>query len=128
MRAPLRDAPPPFLRLVERLRPLLGPPADAVPLPTDADFAVCGFRADFLPDATLRLEHRAGLVDPYGGGDRYTQRLVFSPNDGRKLDVTLAEVAWVGPELRVRIDGPPAFVAEVTGMIEAYAGCALEAD
>ncbi len=128
MRAPLRDAPPPFLRLVERLLPLLGPPADAVALPTDADFAVCGYRADLVPDATLRLEHRAGLVDPYGGGDRYTQRLVFSPNDGRRLDVTLAEVAWVGPELRVRIGGPPAFVAEVTGMIEAYAGCALEAD
>lgn len=128
MRAPLRDAPPPFLRLVERLLPLLGPPADAVSLPTDADFAVCGYRADWGPDAMLRLEHRAGLVDPYGGGDRSTQRFAFAPDDARRLDVTLAEVAWVGPELRVRIDGPPAFVAEVTGMIEAYAGCALEAD
>ena len=49
MRAPLRDEPPPFLRPVERLLPLLGPPADAVALPTDAAFAVRGFAADPTP-------------------------------------------------------------------------------
>ena len=129
MRAPLRDEPPPFLRLVERLLPLLGPPADAVTLPTDADFAARGFTANLLPDATLRLEHREGLVDPYGGGDRSTQRLVFAPpTDPRRLDVTLADVAWVGPEIRVTLAGPPAFVAEVRAAVEAWAGTRLDDD
>ena len=129
MRAPLRDEPPPFLRLVERLLPLLGPPADAVALPTDADFALSGHRADWEPDATLRLEHRDGLVDPYGGGDRSTQRLVFAPpTDPRRLAVTLADVAWVGPEIRVEVTGPPAFVAEVRAAVEAWAGTRLDDD
>ncbi len=127
MRAPLRDEPPPFLRLVERLLPLLGPPADAVALPADADFAARGYRADWGPDAALRLEHREGLVDPYGGGDRSTQRLVFAhPTDPRRLQVTLADVAWVGPEIRVALAGPPAFIAEVRAVIEAWAGTWLD--
>lgn len=59
-------------------------------------------------------------VDPYGGGASKVEWMRVDGLPDRSLRVSLSEIAWVGPELKVVAGGAPAWVAAVAEAVAAY--------
>ena len=117
MVVPLRDGAP-FLTLARAVLDALG--VDAA-LPSPEAFAAPSAIALRADDALrVRVRHTTQRADPYAGGSIDTRALSVDGPPGRRVHVSVDEVAWVGDQLTVTVRGSAAWVAAVEPAVRAF--------
>lgn len=112
------DGSPSLLPLARALCGTLGLGDEVIP--EACEYAVGRPWARSIGDARVSLGVTTFHVDPYMGGPSSEVWLHVEGVPGRALRAAISEIAWVGPELAVKAEGPEEWLAVVAATVEAY--------